>query len=100
MAFRKPNNLKYTDYVGTCCQALSDAMETPSDYLLPYFIRLQRIADEINTNFDYGGYQELPALDAVRTETLLKTFRKQLKQFEESLPSDVWHIGKHNSVIL
>jgi hypothetical protein len=94
VAFRKPNNLKYTDYIDTCCQALSDAKETPSDYLLPYFIRLQRLAEEISTTFDYGGYQQLPALDAIRTEMLVKTFRKQLKQFEESFPSDAWHNGK------
>lgn len=94
VAFRKPNNLKYTDYIDTCCQALSDAMETPSDYLLPYFIRLQRLAEEINITFDYGGYQQLPALDAIRTEMLVKTFRKQLKQSEESFPPDVWHNGK------
>jgi hypothetical protein len=99
MAFRRPNNLKYTDYVDTCCQALSDAKETPSDYLLPYFIRPQRLAEEINTTFDYGGYQQLPSLDAIRTEILLKTFRKQLKHFEETFPSDVWDNGEPKSMI-
>jgi hypothetical protein len=86
--------MKYTDYIDTCCQALSDARETPSDHLLPYFIRLQRLAEEISTTFDYGGYQQLPPLDAIRTEMLVKTFRKQLNQFEESFPSDVRQNGK------
>jgi hypothetical protein len=91
--------LKYTDYIDTCCRALNDARETPSDYLLTYFIRLQRLAEEISTTFDYGGHQQLPPLDAIRTEMLVKTFRKQLKQFEESFPSDVWHNGKQKSII-
>jgi hypothetical protein len=60
---------------------------------LPYFIRLQRLAEEINTTFDYDRHQQLPALDALRTEMLIKAFSKQLKQFEEGFPEDILSNG-------
>lgn len=94
VAMRKPNNLKHTDYIETCCLLLSDTKETPSDILLLHFIRLQHLAEEISITFDYGGYQQLPTLDAVRIEMLLKTFRQKLKQLEVALPSEAWHNGK------
>lgn len=88
-AFRKPSSLKYTDYVETCCQELSDAKEVPSDHLLQYLISLQRLAEDINSTFDYDNHQQLPPLDTVRIEMLTKTFNKQLTQFQETFPDDI-----------
>lgn len=92
--FRKPNNLKYNDYIEECYWALIEANATPSDCLLPYFVRLQRLAEEVNTTFEYDEYQQPPALDTFRTSTLVKTFCKQLRNFEDTFPSEVWNNGK------
>lgn len=94
-AFRKPSNLKYTNYVETCCQELSDAKEVSSDHLLQYLIRLQRLAEDVNSAFDYDNHQQLPPLDAVRIEMLIKTFNKQLRQFEETFPDDILENSKY-----
>jgi len=85
--------LKYTDYVEQCVQTLVEANDAQTDRLLPYFIRVQRLCEEINTTFDYDGHQQLPALDAIRIEMLIKSFSRQLKQFGETFPTEVWKIG-------
>ncbi|KFZ20552.1 hypothetical protein V501_00059 [Pseudogymnoascus sp. VKM F-4519 (FW-2642)] len=89
--FRKPNDLRYNDYVEDCYQTLIEANATPSDFLLPYFVRLQRLAEEVNTTFEYDAYEQPPALDTFRTNTLVKTFCKRLRNFEDSFPSEVWN---------
>ena len=86
--------MKYNDYVESCCQALSEAKEAPSDCFLQYFIRLQRLTEEVNSTFGYDDHQQLPALDAVRTEMMVKAFSKQLTQFEETFPVDALENSK------
>jgi hypothetical protein len=84
--------------VEACCQALNDAKEVPSDHSLQYLIRLQRLAEDVNTAFDYDNHQQLPPLDAVRIEMLIKTFNKQLREFEETFPDDVLENSKYISL--
>lgn len=62
----------------------------PGDQLLYYFIRLQRLKEEINDTFDYDDYQDLAPMDTVRIELLLKTFNKQLAQIRESFLPEAW----------
>lgn len=62
----------------------------PGDRLLLYFIRLQRLKEEVNNTFDYDDYHDLPPMDASRIEMLVKTFTKQLAQIRESLPPVAW----------
>ena len=73
---------------------LAQVTETEFDYLVPYFIRLQRFAEEVNCAFDYESILQLPPLDAVRIEILVKSFNQQLSQLETSFPAEVWNNGE------
>jgi hypothetical protein len=81
----------------TCAQSLGHAAYAKTDYLLSYYIRLQRLAEEIDHAFDYSQSFKLPQLDAMRIEILLKAFEQQLSQIELSFPTDIW---KHGEMIL
>jgi hypothetical protein len=86
--------LKYTNYVEDCYRAVIEANESEADRLLPYFFQLQRLAEEVNLAFDYDDHQQLPQLDALRIEVLVKNFNRQLNQFKEYFPSEVWSNGE------
>ncbi|TAQ88277.1 hypothetical protein B7494_g3380 [Chlorociboria aeruginascens] len=95
LGLRKPNALKYIDYMEECCQSLANTREMDSDYFLPYFIRLQRLAEEVNDAFDYDSGNHLPQLDCFRIELLAKNFNQKLNQLETAFPADVWN---HTSI--
>jgi hypothetical protein len=86
--------MKYTSYTEECCQVLAAAQDAESDTLIPYFIELQKLADDINQTFDYDGHQDLTPLDPVRVELLVKMFKKRLSQLEKGFPPEVWKHGK------
>jgi hypothetical protein len=66
----------------------------PTDSLLRYFVRLQRLAEEIDHAFDYSQSLKLLPLDTLRIEILLKAFEQQLNQFELTFPQHVWNNRK------
>ncbi|KAE9374683.1 hypothetical protein N431DRAFT_543935 [Stipitochalara longipes BDJ] len=88
---RKPNSLKYCDYMETCAESLARAASAENDYLLQYHIRFQRLSEEIDHAFDYSQNLKLPQLDVTRIEILLKSFEQQLNQFELTFPAHVWN---------
>jgi len=61
-----------------------------TDPLLPYFIQLQRLSEEVSDTFDYAANFELPPLDAVRIGALAKTFDRQMNQIESSFTPAAW----------
>lgn len=75
----------------TCTESLARAAITETDNLLPYYIRLQRLAGEIDHAFDYSQNLKLPQLDVIRVEILQKSFEQQLNQFELTFPAHVWN---------
>lgn len=91
---RKPNSIKYTSYTEECCRFLTIAKEVETDALIPYFIQMQKLADDINQTFDYDGHQELASLEPARVETLVKAFRNSLTQLETTFTVEVWNHGK------
>ncbi|TVY24608.1 Transcriptional regulator [Lachnellula hyalina] len=97
IGLRKPNNIKYTSYTDECCQVLAAAQEFESDALIPYFVRLQKLAHDINQTFDYDGHQDLASLDPVRVDMLVKAFKQQLGEFEKTFPAEIW---KHDMLRL
>ncbi|KUJ19994.1 uncharacterized protein LY89DRAFT_716459 [Mollisia scopiformis] len=88
---RKPNNMKYSSYMEECAQALSQSGQAETDRLLPYFIQLQRLSQEVSETFDYAANFELPPLDAGRISVLSKAFEQQLNQIESSISSEAWN---------
>jgi hypothetical protein len=77
--------------MGTCGESLARAAVAETDYLLLYFIRLQRLAEEIDYVFDYSSTLTSPPLDTLRIEILMKAFEQQLNQFELTFPQHVWN---------
>ena len=75
----------------TCAESLARAAVTETDYLLPFYIRFQRLAEEIDNAFDYSQNLKLPQLDVMRVEILLKSFEQQLNQIELNFPAHVWN---------
>ncbi|KAH8682922.1 hypothetical protein BGZ60DRAFT_398964 [Tricladium varicosporioides] len=90
MGLRKPCQVKYNEYTDACSKALTDTSEYESDQLIPYYLRLQKLLQDVNEAFDYGQLQQLPELDAVRIEILLKAFNEQLSQCEKDFPPHIW----------
>ena len=90
--------MKYTSYAEECCQDFAAAQEFESDALIPYFIQLQKLTDDINQTFDYDGHQDLVSLDPVRVEMLVKAFRQRLAQIEKTFSAEVWEHGKSHGV--
>jgi len=85
---RKPGNLNYSNYVGECCQILTDAAEAETDHLLRYFIRLQKFTGEVNQAFEYDSVlsHSRPPLDAAQVEMLIKLFNLELSQIKAEFP--------------
>lgn len=78
----------------TCAESLARAALAETDYLLPYYIRFQRLAEEVDHAFDYSQNLKLPQLDTMRVEILLKSFEQQLNQVELTFPAHVWNNRK------
>lgn len=87
---RKPNNLKYTDFMEECAQSLAEAGQVETDRLLPFFIQLQRLAEEVNETFDYSSIKESTPTDAIRISVLAKSFDQQLEHIESSFTPEAW----------
>ena len=80
--------------MATCGESLARAEVADTDYLLQYFIRLQRLAEEVDYAFDYSRAFTSPPLDTLRIEILLKAFEQKLNQFELTFPQQVWNNRK------
>ncbi|KAM3081082.1 hypothetical protein ACMFMG_005035 [Clarireedia jacksonii] len=88
---RKPNSLKYHDYIEECSQLLAKVKLSESDIMLPYFTRLQRLGDEVNDAFDYSNHGQLAKLDPVRIEILNKSFAQKFQEMQRSFPAQAWN---------
>lgn len=86
--------MKYTDYVEDCYRAVVEANECETDRLLPYIFQLLRLSEEVNSTFDYSCHRELPELDALRIEMLVKNFNGQLNQLRARFPPEAWSNGE------
>ena len=93
-SLRKPNNMRYTDYVGECCSYLAQKPEVDTDHLLQYFVKLQHFQEDVNAAFDYDSIYNLQPLDSARIEILLGSFQRQLVQMEETFPPEIWQNSK------
>jgi hypothetical protein len=96
LAFGEHSHLRYTEYVERCCQELAEAGDVPSDSLLPFFIHLQRLVDDVKSAFDLDNYHRIPGgpLDAFsRVGMFLETLKKRLAQFESFIPAYAWNNG-------
>ncbi|TGO57741.1 hypothetical protein BCON_0062g00100 [Botryotinia convoluta] len=89
-SLRKPNSLKYHDYIEQCCQVLSEVSVTETDRLLPFFTRIHRLGEEVNDAFDYSNHGELAKLDSVRIEMFNRTLSQQFQDIQRYFPAEAW----------
>ncbi|EPE34573.1 hypothetical protein GLAREA_10267 [Glarea lozoyensis ATCC 20868] len=87
---RKPSNIGFTNYTENCCQTIAQFEEYDSDHIIPYFVRLQKFAGDVNHTFDYGGESNLPELDTFRIKMLSQVLNDQLTQLQGTFPPKVW----------
>ncbi len=93
LRLRKTSSLKYSDYVGKCNEVISLMGGAEHDYLIPYFIRLQQFAEDVDTAFDCRTL-DYSHQDSTRLEFLVKGFQKQLDQMHSSFPANIWDDGE------
>jgi hypothetical protein len=82
--------------MGTSAKILAQASRPGDpDFLLPYTLQLQRLAEEISHAFNYELKADLPQEDATRIEILVNAFEKQLDQCLLTFPPEAWNNSKH-----
>jgi len=88
--------LRYTDYITQCAQELASTKEHDTDVLIPYFIKIQRLSDDVNLTFDYDDNLQLPELDTIRIESHLNSFNRRISEVEQKFPHELWNNGNHS----
>lgn len=86
--------MKYVPYMEECAQSLAQSGYAENDRLIPYFVQIQRICEEVGEAFDYAANFDLPPIDAVRIGVLAKSFEQQLNQIETAFTPEAWDNGK------
>ena len=85
MAHRNPITFPYNNIVDTCCRALADAGEAPSDIQLVHSIHLQKISEAVASTFHYDTVTG-QHLSIEMIQTLIPWFERQLRELESSFP--------------
>ena len=68
---------------------MAEAKAAESDELIPYFIRLQRLGDDVSRAYGYDDCQ-VPVIDALRIEVLSGNFNQRLHDIKTAMPRDVF----------
>lgn len=87
---RKPNNLKSNDYLEECAESLAAAAHNDTDFLMPYFVRIQRLSEEVSHAFDYDASCQLLPLSSGRVNILVEAFQHRFKHMETEFPQEIW----------
>ncbi|CAD6439929.1 b17537a1-1450-4d07-bae1-ca335e083a14 [Sclerotinia trifoliorum] len=87
---RRPNSLKYHDYIEECSQVLAEVGASETDRLLLLFTRIHRLGEEVSDSFDYCNHGELAKLDLVRIEMLNRTLSQQFHDIQRYFPPEAW----------
>ncbi|KIX97615.1 uncharacterized protein Z520_06393 [Fonsecaea multimorphosa CBS 102226] len=93
-AMRKPNNLPHSPYISGCSELLAGIGAAASDALLPSYVHLQRLQEDINQAFKYDSPDRQDELNVEKIEILCNKFEQQLEQLRSALPFNVWNNAK------
>jgi hypothetical protein len=94
LALRKPFSLAYSSYLGGCAELLANVGATRSDAVLPCFIRLQTLQEEIIRAFQYDNAPHQVESDIEKVEPLSRRFEQRLEQEKSSWPPELWSHGE------
>ena len=86
---KKPNNLKYSEYMIQCCMSLREDIEHRADAYLLYLIQLQRLAEEVYETFHLEKLPSNTEMELLRLQKAVKAFNTRLQAWKASLPSDI-----------
>lgn len=87
---------EYNNYVDECCRILEDAREYPSDAVLVYMCRLQRVVDSVVRALPRPETPAKPGAPKVPVYMALKALQTELYAFKDSLPEPL----KDNHMLL
>lgn len=77
---RKPTHFKYSSNIAECCRLLTCIPQAASDNLLPCFVQLQKLVEEIDQLFQYSNEEALRNMDYVQINATMRNFRGKLDQ--------------------
>lgn len=77
---RKPTHFKYSNNIAECCRLLAYASQAVSDKLLPCFVQLQKLAEEIDQIFQYSNEGALQNMDYIQINATMRNFKGKLDQ--------------------
>ncbi|KAL7919992.1 hypothetical protein ACQKWADRAFT_299840 [Trichoderma austrokoningii] len=95
LSMRKPTHFKYSNSIAECCRLLKCVSQTASEEILPCFVQLQKLAEEIDGIFHYSNREALQSMDSVQINATMKNFRWKIDQLVQHFSPQ----AKANSLI-
>ena len=89
-SFKKGATVPWSSYLDDCCEEVLRIPESPGDQWLVYSVRLQQLVDNIKPSLS----PDASTATLQQTTTLIGIYETQLKQFHNSLPSELKQDGK------
>ncbi|KAJ6261735.1 hypothetical protein Dda_2534 [Drechslerella dactyloides] len=90
MSLRRPNLLRYSEYIGECVDFIEKSPEaTINDKIICQWVKLQRITEEVGIAFGYEDSVAKVNLAETRIQFALKGFERQLEEWEKNLPTEL-----------
>lgn len=88
--------MKFSRCIEDCCLTLAERNELPFDSQLVHFVRLQRLAEEIENILGGGGHCEdsEAAIGFERARLLIKAYQTQLRYLRDSFPAPLAEMCK------
>ena len=86
MLAHKPNNLMFSDYMMHCAVSLEEELEVQTDNILVTLIRLQRLAEDVNSMRAVKASESQEDIAQIRSQMHAKTFQAQLDSLMPAMP--------------
>ena len=81
--------MMYNNFIGDCCQALTNRKLAPLDAELYYLVELERISEQIATTFGLtSSYRSETMPTASSIQILINAFKSRLEDLKASFPID------------
>ncbi|KAL2353393.1 hypothetical protein BJ546DRAFT_121494 [Cryomyces antarcticus] len=90
MILRRPNLIRWTNYMAECIEVLETSPGAcSSDKLLCQHVRIQHICEEIGSQFSMDDPSATIAFSDPKVTYAISIFEKQLKEWKAGIPSEV-----------
>jgi Fungal specific transcription factor domain len=90
MGLRRPNLVRWTSYMTECVEVLETSPEAaPSDKFLCQWVRSQKIAEEVGTQFSMDDPFATVTISDPKVQYALKGFERDLQLWSDRIPKDI-----------